>query len=207
MLKILKFLGGLLLDFIETLVMALSIFVVVYLFLFQPHQVKGNSMYDTLIDGEYLLTSKISYRFGEPVRGDVVIFKAPNNQDYDYIKRIIALPEEKIMLKDGRIYINGELLDETAYLDENQYTRPGYFLKEAQQVEVKEGHFFVMGDNRGHSSDSRDWGLVPSENIIGKAWFRYWPPNKLGIVKKVSFQDFSFYKYPDKSFVGLLLYF
>src|SRR3990167_4155848 len=80
------------LDFIETIVIALAIFVVVYRFLFQLHQVKGSSLYDNFHDGEYLLTDKVSFRFRSPERGDVVVFKAPQNEDYDYIKRIIALP-------------------------------------------------------------------------------------------------------------------
>lgn len=187
MVKIFKFIGNLFLDFIETLVMALSIFVVVYLFFFQPHQVKGNSMYGTFIDGEFLLTNKISYRLGQPQRGDIIIFKAPTNEEYDYIKRIIALPGEKIMIKNNRVYINDQLLDESSYLKTSQNTRTGYFLREGQQLQLEEASFFVMGDNREHSSDSRDWGLVPKQNIVGKAWFRYWPPQKLGLMEKTTY--------------------
>lgn len=200
MVKIFKFIGNLFLDFIETLVMALSIFVVVYLFFFQPHQVKGNSMYDTFIDGEFLLTNKISYRLGQPQRGDIIIFKAPTNEEYDYIKRIIALPGEKIMIKNNRVYINDQLLNESSYLETNQNTRTGYFLREGQQLQLEEASFFVMGDNREHSSDSRDWGLVPKQNIVGKAWFRYWPPQKLGLMEKTTYEEkFTFYPAPIES--------
>ena len=93
-------------DIIETVVVAAAIFVVVYLFLLQPHQVKGASMETNFHDGEYILTDKISYRFGEPKRGDVIVFKSPTNQDVDFIKRIIALPGEKIEIKNRNIMKN-----------------------------------------------------------------------------------------------------
>src|SRR3990167_7231570 len=92
-------------DFIETIVVALAIFVVVYLFLLQPHQVKGASMKPNFTDGEYILTDKISYRFSKPQRGDVIIFQSPTDPDVDFIKRIIGLPEEKVKITDGKIII------------------------------------------------------------------------------------------------------
>lgn len=187
MAKILKAIGSLLLDFFETIVTALAIFVLVYLFLLQPHQVKGNSMYTLLLDsfnnGEYLLTNKISYRFNDPQRGDVVIFKAPQNQDYDYIKRIIGLPEERIKIQKGKVFINDLLLDESKYLPNDSYTNAGRFIKEGEILTIPLEKYFVIGDNRSHSSDSRDWGFISQKNIIGKAWFRYWPLAKIGLVK------------------------
>lgn len=185
--KILKSIGRFVLDFIETIVTALAIFIVVYLFLFQPHQVKGNSMTTSLpgslFDGEYILTNKITYRFNPPQRGDVIIFKAPENQEYDYIKRIIGLPEETIMIKAGKVFINDNLIDESGYLDQNFYTTTGRFAKEGEEIAVPEAKYFVIGDNRSHSSDSRDWGFISKKDIIGKAWFRYWPVTKLGLIE------------------------
>ncbi len=172
------------LDFIETIVIALAIFVVVYRFLFQPHQVKGNSMYDNFHDGEYLLTDKVSYRFHEPARDDVIVFKAPGNEDYDYIKRVIGLPGDKVEVKGGHVFLNGQQLDESGYLDPRIVTHAGVFAKEGQTVTVPQTEYFVMGDNRNNSSDSREWGLVPQANIVGKAWVRYWPLNRLGLIKK-----------------------
>ncbi|MCX6817210.1 MAG: signal peptidase I [Candidatus Beckwithbacteria bacterium] len=172
------------LDFIETIVIALAIFVVMYRFLFQPHQVKGSSMYDNFHDGEYLLTDKISYRFTPPQRDDVIVFKAPQNEDYDYIKRIIGLPGDRVKIKQGRVYVNEQILDESGYLDKSIMTQPGYFTQEGQTLTVPEGNYFVMGDNRSNSSDSRDWGFVPTANIVGKAWVRYWPINNFGVIKK-----------------------
>ena len=137
-------------------------------------------------DGEFLLTDKITYRFNQPQRGDVIVFKAPINEEDDYIKRIIGLPGEKVSIIDGKVYINGNLLTED-YLSPSLYTAGGLFLPNNKEVVVPENHFFVMGDNRPYSSDSRSWGFVPRENIIGKAWFIYWPPQKAGIVPKVNY--------------------
>src|SRR3989338_237237 len=94
------------LDFIETIVIALAIFVVMYRFLFQPHQVSGSSMFANFHDGEYLLTDKVSYRFNLPQRGDVVVFKAPKNEEYDYIKRVIGLPGDRIKIEAGHVFVN-----------------------------------------------------------------------------------------------------
>lgn len=184
--NIFKIIGNFFLDFIETLVTALAIFVIVYLFLFQPHSVKGNSMTtnfpESFLDGEYFLTNKITYKFNEPKRGQVVVFKAPQNESYDYIKRIIGIPGDTIKIRDGKVYLNTELLDESSYLPADFSTAAGHFLKEGEEISIPAGKYFVLGDNRDHSSDSREWGLLPIKNIIGMAWFRYWPVNKLGIV-------------------------
>lgn len=183
MFRILKKIGSFFLDIIQTVVIALAIFVIVYLFFFQPHQVKGNSMHPNFSNGEYLLTNKITYRFQEPKRGDVVVFTAPRNQEYEYIKRIIGLPGESIKITAGDVFINQERLEEN-YLPEGLKTNSGSFLKEGQVFSLPEGEYIVMGDNRNHSSDSREWGTVPRENIIGKAWLRYWPLAKFGLVKR-----------------------
>ena len=172
------------LDFIETIVIALAIFVVMYRFLFQPHQVSGSSMYDNFFDGEYLLTDKVSYRFHLPTRGDVVVFKAPKNEDYDYIKRVIGLPGDRVKIESGKVVVNDSMLDESGYLALGVSTRPGYYAKEGLTVVVPADSYFVMGDNRNNSSDSRDWGPVPIANIVGKAWVRYWPLNQIGVVDK-----------------------
>lgn len=172
------------LDFIETIVIALAIFVVMYRFLFQPHQVNGSSMYDNFHDGEYLLTDKISYRFNLPAYDDVVVFKAPSNEDYDYIKRVIGLPGDQIMVSNGRVWLNGQELDESGYLSPTVNTNAGYFAKENLTIIIPADNYFVMGDNRSNSSDSRDWGFVPAANIVGKAWIRYWPINQLGVIDK-----------------------
>ena len=183
-LPILKRIGAFFLDFIETIVIALVIFVIVYQFLFQPHQVKGQSMFDNFHDGEYLLTDKITYRFNLPKVGDIVVFKAPNNEDYDYIKRIIGLPGDSVMVKGGQVYLNGKLFDESGYLNASVITRSGSYAREGVAITVPPKTYFTMGDNRPNSSDSREWGTVPEANIVGRSWIRYWPINRTGVIDK-----------------------
>lgn len=186
--EIITSIGVFFLDFIETIVIALAIFVVVYLFLFQPHQVKGSSMFPNFSDGEYILTDKISYRFSKPNRGDVVVFKSPQNKEIDFIKRIIGLPNDTIMVNGGYVFVNETKLDESAYLPSDYITNPGTFLRDGKAVTVPAGNCFVLGDNRNHSSDSREWGFVPESDIIGKAWLRYWPIKNFGLVPHASYQ-------------------
>mgnify|MGYP001040110002 CR=1 FL=1 len=177
-----KKVGNFFLDLVETVVIAFSIFIIIYLFLFQPHQVRGSSMYPSFFDKEYILTDKVSYRFGQPERGNVIIFRAPKNPTYDYIKRIICEPDEECKIENGKVYVNGQLLNES-YLPSDTFTTGGNFARNGQKITVPVEHYFVLGDNRSHSSDSRDWGFVPKENIVGHAWIRYWPPNRAGIIK------------------------
>lgn len=179
--RLLKKIVGLLYEMIEVFVVSASIFVVVYLFLMQPHQVKGSSMFPTFKDGEYLLTDKVTYRTREPMAGDIIVFKAPINENFDFIKRVIAVPGDRIMIAAGSVYVNGNKIPET-YLPPEYTTSPGQFLREGQEYTIPEGSVFAIGDNRDHSSDSRDWGPVPYQNIIGKAFFRYWPTDKIGLI-------------------------
>ena len=171
------------LDIFQTFVIAMAMFVVLYQFAGQPHVVNGASMEPNFHDKEYLLTDKISYRFHEPQRGDVVIFHYPLNPEIDYIKRIVALPGEEIILRKGNVYINGRRLDES-YLAPGTITSGHSYLYEGQSIVLKPNEYFVMGDNRSSSSDSREWGTVPRENIIGPTFFRYWPPSEIGLVRE-----------------------
>ena len=168
-------------EFIEAFVISASIFVVVYLFLMQPHQVKGSSMFPTFKDQEYLLTDKVTYKSRMPKYGDVIVFKAPINENYDFIKRIIATEGQTVMVKGGYVYVDGTKLDEY-YLPEEYTTSPGQFLREGESYAVQQGTVMAFGDNRDHSSDSRDWGPVPLPNIVGRVFFRYWPMSVAGIV-------------------------
>lgn len=163
--------------------MAAAVFLVIYVFFFRPFQVSGQSMYPTFHDGQYILTNIISLKFNDPKFGDNIVFKAPNDPEKDYIKRIIGVPGDKIYIKKGKVYRNGNLLDENAYLKPEVLTDPEAFLAEEQEVTVPAESFFVLGDNRPHSADSREWGFVPIKDIIGKSYFLYWPINEMKFIK------------------------
>lgn len=182
----LKAFGEFFLELIETIVIALSIFLVVYLLLVQPHQVNGESMVPTFQNGEYLLTDKISYRLGQPSRGDIIVFHAPENAHCpegtgcDFIKRIIALPGETISLQSGQFVINGQVFDEP-YLPSGLQTTPGNFIQ-GKTITLGADQYFAVGDNRPYSSDSRAWGPITKSDIVGKAFFRYWPLSVAGLI-------------------------
>ena len=184
-------LGKFLLEFIQSIVLALAVFVLFYLFVAQPNEVKGSSMYPTFKDKEYLLTEKISYELGDPKRGDVVIFKAPASEpcsadECEYIKRVIGIPGDKVMVKEGDVYVNGEMLDQS-FLPEKVYTSEGEYMEEGVEKEIPENQYLCFGDNRPNSRDGREFGPIERNLIIGKAFFRYWPLNVVGLIPKVNF--------------------
>ena len=138
--------GGFMLDFIQSIVLALAVFVLLYLFVAQPNEVKGSSMFPNFVDKEFLLTEKLSYQFGDPKRGDVVIFKAPASEscaaeECEYIKRIIGLPGDRVMVKEGKVYLNGQLLDQK-FLPDGVITNEGQFNEEGIEKTVPAGQYF-----------------------------------------------------------------
>lgn len=166
-------------EIIESTTVALALTMVVYLFLFQPGQVYGTSSYPTWKDGERFITDKITYHFVPPERGDFVVLQSPSDPDIEFIKRIIGLPGERVKISGGQVFINGSVLHEP-YLDPGTSTGPESFLSEGQVISLKPGYYFLMGDNRLHSSDSRDFGPIPESSIIGRVVFRFWPPDRFG---------------------------
>jgi len=175
--KISSFIGELL----QIVVFAISIFLFVYLLVLQPHKIKGESMEPNFHNSEYLLTDKVSYRFGDPERGDVIVFKAPPSYTDEFIKRVIAIPGETVMVKDGHVYVNGNQINED-YIPNNFVTRPGQYAQEGVEITVGENEYFVLGDNRDHSLDSRVLGTIGKEYITGRAWLVYWPINQIGVI-------------------------
>ncbi len=170
------------LDALQTILLAASVFLVIYIFLFRPFQVSGESMFPTFKNKEYILTNLITIRISELKKGDVIVFHAPNDDEKDYIKRVMGTAGDAIFLRDGDVYVNNEKVDESAYLT-GVKTYGGSFLHEGEIVRIPEGHYFVMGDNRPFSSDSREWGFLPKEEVIGKSFFVYWPFNTARLVK------------------------
>jgi signal peptidase I len=162
-------------DAVQTLLVAAAVFLIIYMFLFRPFEVNGESMVPNFQDKEYVLTNLIALRLGSPKLGDVIVFKAPPDPEKDYIKRVIGVAGDSVMVKDGNVYVNDQLLDESAFLKSDVKTYSGAFLKENSPVTVPPGNYFVMGDNRNYSSDSREWGFVPQNDLIGESFFVYWP--------------------------------
>lgn len=189
--KLYDLLGSFFMDIIETVVIALSVFLIVYLFLMQPHQVNGQSMEPNFLNREYLLTDKVSYKRRLPQRGEVVVFHAPpeagcpEGAGCDFVKRVIGLPGETIEVKDGVIWVNDKQLEEE-YLPSEFTTRAGPYTSRGP-VNIGPNEYFVAGDNRDHSSDSRAWGPVEYRDIVGRVFFRYWPPQKIGLVEHAEY--------------------
>ncbi|MBU1088770.1 signal peptidase I [Patescibacteria group bacterium] len=183
--------GSFILEFVQSIVLALSVFVLLYLFVAQPNEVKGSSMLPNFTNGEYLLTDKISYQFGEPQRGDVVVFKAPPSEpcsedECEYIKRVIGVPGDEVMVRGGQVYLNGAMLDQS-FLPTDFYTDSGSFCEEGIARIVPDGQYLCFGDNRSHSRDGREFGPIDGSLIVGKAFFKYWPIDSIGLVPSVGF--------------------
>ena len=180
-------------ELIQTVALTLLIFLAMRAVI-QNFKVEGTSMEPTLRSNEFLIVNKATYTrvdgtpiervissrepgapvflFGEPSRGDIVVFRFPAQPDKDFIKRIIGVPGDTIEIRNGRVILNGTPQDEPYISREPSYDTP--------RTVVPPGNYFVLGDNRPNSSDSHVWGFVPADNLIGKAWFAYWPPSDWG---------------------------
>lgn len=174
------------LDLLETLFLSVVLFLAIDAVSARV-RVEGYSMRPTLDDHQYVLISRLAYRLDEPQRGDIIVFRPPMypqesffkrftglpDEWEDYIKRVIGLPGEEVRIENGHVYINGEPLDELYITASPNYM--GIW-------NVPEGYLFVLGDNRNNSSDSHSWGLLPMENVVGKAILVYWPPLKWNVL-------------------------
>ena len=167
-------LKSLLRETLETVVLAILIFLVIRS-LVQNYRIEGQSMEPNFQHGQYLLVNKLAYRLGEYRRGDVIVFHYPNNPSQDYIKRVIGLPGDTVEFQDGVLIVNGLSVEEP--YDQVPIARN----IEAQTVAP--GFLYVLGDNRPASSDTRTWGQLSQEFVIGKAWFAIWPVDRAGLVE------------------------
>jgi signal peptidase I len=180
--EFLKKLYNFVLDVWQTVLIVASIGLVIWIFFYRPFQVSGESMFPTYKNKEYVMTSLISLKLGDPKKGDVIVFQAPLDAEKDYIKRVMAVPGDTIYLKDGFVYVNNKKLDESEYLAGDVRTYGGNFMREGVIVKVPPGNFIAMGDNRPHSSDSREWGFLPKDKIIGNSLFVYLPINHARLI-------------------------
>lgn len=159
----------------ETVIPAVVIALVIQLFLAQATRVYGQSMEPNLHTDQRLVIEKISYRLHPPRRGDIVVLRLDRRPDELLIKRVIGLPGETVEIRRGIVYINGQPLDEPYVVYRSQETY--------KPRRIPPMHVFVLGDNRSASNDSRIFGPIPFDNIVGRAWFSYWPPSSIGLVE------------------------
>ncbi len=164
-------------DLLHDLAIAVIVCVLLITYVVQAFKVQGTSMSPELRDGERILVNKFVYRMDEIERGDVVVFWYPEDPELSFIKRVIGLPGESVELRAGEVYIDGVHLPEIYVSSDNADERS------APAQEIRPGHYFVLGDNRRGSNDSRSWGLVPKRYIYGKAFVRIWPPGDAGVVE------------------------
>ncbi len=164
-------------SWVRDLIVSIAVSTFIIIFLYQPVRVEGTSMLPMLEDQDRLFINKLAYRVGDIHRGDVIVFLYPHDHEKSYIKRVIALPGDDLRIDHGRVYVNGHLLAE-------KYV-PVQFEDERSLPEmvVPDNEYFVMGDHRSISSDSRDFGPVDRDLIYGKAAFVYWPMEQMGVVR------------------------
>lgn len=173
------------LELLETLICSLVVILVLYMWVALPEQVWGQSMEPNFYSGERVLVEKVTKHFEDFKRGDVVVLHPPSNDSIDYIKRIVAMPGEMVKISDCKVYIfkDGKTYQlEEPYLNEDTCTRAGSIAKEGRFLKVEDNTYFVLGDNRSNSADSRFFGLVDRDRILGKAVFRFWPLNKMSFL-------------------------
>jgi len=162
---------------LKDILLAVVIAFLMVVFLYQPVKVEGTSMQPELLDQERIFVNKFVYHFEEIHRGDIVVFWYPKDPSKSFIKRVLGVPGDVISIRDGQVHINGQLVEE-------RYVPRGYQDADSYPpVRVREGHYYVLGDHRNASNDSRSWGLVPRKYIYGKAVFRYWPVEKAGFLE------------------------
>jgi signal peptidase I len=162
-------------DLLETIVFAFILAFLIKTFILQISYIPTGSMIPTLNEKEAVLVIRIPYYFREPSRGEVIVFKYPQDLTKEYVKRLIGLPGDTIEIKNGVVYVNGKALDEP-YVKNKSSDNYG-------PIKVPKDNYFVLGDNRPVSVDSRYWGFVPKKNLVGKAVLLLWPPQRIGLVK------------------------
>lgn len=166
---------GLFRDVTESVVVAVLLAALIRVFLFQFFVIPSGSMEPTLTEGDMIMVNKITYRFTPPKRGDIIVFKYPVDPSRDFVKRLIGLPGEVVQIKDSTLYINGRVVDQP-------YLPKGLRYADFGPVTVDKDSYFMMGDNRNDSQDSRYWGDMPKKNIIGKAVLIYWPLSRIRLL-------------------------
>ena len=170
-------------EYVESFVIAIALALIVRTFVVQPFKIPSGSMRPTLIEGDRILVNKYVYRFEEPRAGDIMVFKSVEIPQRDFIKRLVAVGEDTVKIKEGKIWTNNRLLNTPSIFRDNFYYNRGDYGEEGKTIAVPPGNYFVLGDNSGSSLDSRFWGFVPQKNILGKAFFIFWPPHRMRVLQ------------------------
>ncbi len=167
----------------EPFLIAAILAVLIRTFLIGPYKIPTGSMRVTFLEGDRIFVDKVSYRFHEPKRGDILVFKYPLDKKKDFVKRLVGEPNDRIEIREGKLLVNGKVLEEAPFSEHYYYNREDWeYGKKSQVIQVPSDSYFVLGDNSAQSSDSRNWGFVPRKNIVGKAFLIWWPPKRIKIV-------------------------
>ena len=168
---------------LESLLWAVALALAIRTFIMAPFKIPSGSMHPTLIEGDRILVNKFLYRFRAPWRGEIIVFRYPNDPKRPFIKRLVAVSGDAVEIRAGKIWVNGAPLDTAGIFKTNHYVNQGLYGQEGQSVRVPEGEFYVLGDNSGSSHDSRFWGFVPRRLVIGRAICVFWPITRWRILR------------------------
>ena len=168
---------------LESLVWAVALALAIRTFIMAPFKIPSGSMRMTLIEGDRILVNKFLYRFHEPRRGDIIVFRYPEDPKRSFIKRLIAMGGETVEIRNGKVLINGEPVDGHGVLQTNTYYNQGAYGQEGHAIKVPEGSLFVLGDNSSSSHDSRFWGFVNRRAVVGRAICIFWPITRWRVLK------------------------
>ena len=174
---------GVIREWVESILIALILALLIRGFIVQAFKIPTGSMRPTLMEGDRLLVNKFIYRFKDPERGDIVVFRFPRDKKKDYIKRLVAKGGETVEIKKGNVYIDGKIVEEPSTIRSTTYYNKEPYGGLGREIKVPDESYFVLGDNSGSSKDSRYWGYVPEKNVVGKAFFIYWPLTRIRVLK------------------------
>jgi len=168
---------------LESLVWAAAIALAIRALIIAPFKIPSGSMHPTLLEGDRILVNKFIYRFHEPQRGDIIVFRFPSDPKRPFIKRLIGLGGDQLEIRDGHVLVNGTPLDGDGRFHTSTYVNQGSYGGEHQVISVPPDHFYVLGDNSASSHDSRFWGFVPKKLLIGRALCIFWPPQRIRLLR------------------------
>lgn len=171
-------------DWGEPLLIAAILAVLIRAFIFGPYKIPTGSMIPTFMVNDKIFVDKLSYRFHEPARGDIIVFKYPRDRKKDFVKRLVGLPGDTIEIRNGILLVNGKPMTEPPFSLFHYYNVEEWeYGKSGEIIDVPEGYYFALGDNSAQSADSRQWGFIPKKDLVGKAVMIWWPPNRIKLAK------------------------